>query len=156
MSEPRPDNPGVAIPPPLIYVVGFLIGLALGKLVPLTALPHRVAWPLGFVFLAAWVVTWAGALPLFVRARTPLSTVKPVTNLITSGIYTLTRNPLYVGWTFLYLAVAVFTSAWWALALLAPVAVIVDRFVVRREEQYLERTFGDQYRDYKGRVRRWL
>ena len=132
MSEIKPDNPGVAIPPPLIFVAGFLIGLALGKLYPLPVMPSRIAVPLGLLFLAAWIATWAGALPLFVRKRTPVSTVKPVTSLITSGIYNVTRNPLYVGCTFLYLAVMVFTNAGWALIMLVPVAIIVDRFVVQK------------------------
>lgn len=144
------------MPPPLIYVGGFVIGWAIGKLVPMPALPHRVGWPLAFIFLAAFIVTWAGALPLFVRAKTPISPAQPATRLITSGIFSLTRNPLYLGWIFLYLAVAAFMSAWWAIVLLVPAAVIVDRLVVSKEERYLERRFGDEYRSYKQRVRRWL
>jgi len=156
MTERKLDSAGVAVPPPPIYIAGFLVGLALGRLWPLAAIPHRVALTLGLILLAAWLATWAAALPLFARSKTPLSTAKPVASLITSGIYTVTRNPLYVGWTFLYLGVAILVSAWWAIAMLVPVAVVVDCFVVRREEQYLERRFGDQYRDYKQRVRRWL
>jgi len=152
----KPDDAGVVIPPPLIYVAGFSIGLVLSRLYPLHAIPSRVAVPLGLLFLAAWIATWAGALPQFVRTKTPLSTRKPVTSLITSGIYNVTRNPLYVGWTFLYLAITVFTSAGWALIMLVPVAIVVDWLVVRKEEQYLERKFSDEYRDYKKRVRRWL
>jgi protein-S-isoprenylcysteine O-methyltransferase Ste14 len=66
----------------------------------------------------------------------------------------VTRNPMYVGMAFLYVAFAF--GVMWALAFLPAVLLIVDRFVIAREEPYLEAKFGRAYRDYKARARRWL
>ncbi len=61
---------------------------------------------------------------------------------------------MYLGMCFLYIALAL--GVIWALALLPAVVLIVDRFVIAREEPYLERKFGQAYRDYRARTRRWL
>jgi protein-S-isoprenylcysteine O-methyltransferase Ste14 len=151
------DSAGVATPPPLVYLAGFVLGLGLDTLVPIPAvLPQRFALPIGLILILAWLVTWVAALPRFAQAKTPLSTRKPVQALITSGIFGVTRNPLYIGWTCLYLGAATLLNAWWAIVLLVPVAIIIDRAVVRKEEDYLERRFGSVYLDYKRKVRRWL
>ena len=93
---------------------------------------------------------------LFRRAGTSMVPMNPATVLVTSGPYRLTRNPMYLGMAFLYVALAFAFGVIWALALLPAVIVMVDRFVIAREEPYLERKFGQAYHDYKARVRRWL
>jgi protein-S-isoprenylcysteine O-methyltransferase Ste14 len=80
----------------------------------------------------------------------------PTTALVTSGPYRFTRNPMYLGMAFLYVAFAFGFGVMWAMALLPVVILVVDRFVIAREEPYLERKFGQRYRDYKARVRRWI
>jgi protein-S-isoprenylcysteine O-methyltransferase Ste14 len=82
--------------------------------------------------------------------------MKPDTALVTSGPYRFTRNPMYLGMAFLYVGFAFAFGVIWALAFLPAVIVVVDRFVIAREEPYLERNFGQAYRDYKARVRRWV
>jgi protein-S-isoprenylcysteine O-methyltransferase Ste14 len=63
---------------------------------------------------------------------------------------------MYVGWVAVYLGATLLTSALWPLLLLPAVVFVMGRRVIALEEAYLERTFGDQYRAYKARVRRWL
>jgi protein-S-isoprenylcysteine O-methyltransferase Ste14 len=63
---------------------------------------------------------------------------------------------MYVGMAVLYAALALSLGVIWALAVLPLVIIAVDRLVIAREEPYLERKFGDQYREYKSRVRRWI
>jgi protein-S-isoprenylcysteine O-methyltransferase Ste14 len=82
--------------------------------------------------------------------------MNPTTALVTSGPYRFTRNPMYLGMSFLYIAFAFAFGVIWALAFLPAVIVMVDRFVIAREEPYLEQKFGQSYRAYKARVRRWL
>jgi protein-S-isoprenylcysteine O-methyltransferase Ste14 len=106
--------------------------------------------------VAAWLALDGAAMLSFRRARTSMVPVKPSTALVTSGPYRLTRNPMYVGMAFLYVGFAFAFGVIWALALLPAVLVIVDRLVIAREEAYLERKFGQDYRDYQARVRRWL
>lgn len=92
----------------------------------------------------------------FRRAKTSMVPMKPTTALVTSGPYRLTRNPMYLGMAVLYVALALALGVIWALAVLPFVIFAVDRLVIAREEPYLERKFGEQYRQYKGRVRRWV
>ena len=72
------------------------------------------------------------------------------------GPYRLTRNPMYVGFALVHAGLALRRRSTWALSMLGPVLAVVDRVVIRREERYLERTFGEEYRSYAGRVSRWL
>jgi protein-S-isoprenylcysteine O-methyltransferase Ste14 len=155
MSEVR-DSAGVRFPPPLIYVAGLALGFGLNWPWPLRIMPQTAAWALGAALLVMWVVVGAAAIPLFVRAKTPLNPAKPVTSLVTSGIYRLTRNPMYLALALFYLGCAVIGNSLWALVLFVPVIAIVHVAVIGREERYLERTFGDTYREYARQVRRWL
>lgn len=156
MSVNEADRSGVRVPPPLVYVAGFLVGLALEVVVPVGALPLVVALPAGLLGAGLWLALDGSAMSLFRRAGTSMVPMKPTTALVTSGPYRMTRNPMYVGMACLYVGLALALGVIWALALLPVVLVAVDRLVIAREERYLGAKFGDEYREYKRRVRRWL
>ena len=159
MSAPVPtaeDSAGVMFPPPFIYLIGLVLGLIISRYFPARIVPAPIILPAGIVLLTAWAALSAPALASFFRARTPLNPRKPTAALVTSGVFRITRNPLYLGLVALYLAIAVFANSLWALALIIPVVAVVNFAVVAREERYLERKFGREYTDYKQRVRRWL
>jgi protein-S-isoprenylcysteine O-methyltransferase Ste14 len=101
-------------------------------------------------------VLFAAGVRNFSRAETPLPTNQPARVLVTTGIYRWTRNPVYLGFFLLYGGIGVAALSPWSLILLLPLVVTIRYGVVAREEAYLERRFGDAYRDYKARVRRWL
>ncbi|HEX6004877.1 MAG TPA: isoprenylcysteine carboxylmethyltransferase family protein [Burkholderiales bacterium] len=94
----------------------------------------------------------------FRRAHTTVSPLKPeaVSSLVTSGVYRLTRNPMYLGLCLALLAWAWFLSS--AFALLGPVAFVlyIDRFQIVPEERALSRIFGQAFSNYKATVRRWI
>ena len=90
------------------------------------------------------------------KAGTPIRTDRPVPRLVTDGPFRYTRNPGYLGLTMLYAGIAVLRNALWAILLLPLVLYVIQRQVIGREERYLERTFGEEYRAYKAQVRRWL
>lgn len=144
------------VPPPLIYVAGFLVGVALELAFPIGPLPPAVAVLAAIVGAALWLALDATAMRLFVRAGTSIPPMKPSTALVTSGPYALSRNPMYLGMAFLYAGLALALGVIWALAMLPVVLVAVDRLVIAREERYLEARFGSDYLGYKGRVRRWI
>ncbi|MGH2982213.1 MAG: methyltransferase family protein [Solirubrobacterales bacterium] len=150
------DSSGVRIPPPLIYIAGFALGIGLEAAFPISGLPSALALLAGLAGGAIWLVLDGAAMLRFHRARTSMVPVKPTTALVVSGPYRLTRNPMYVGMAFLYAGLALALGMIWSLALLPVVLLIVDRQVIAREERYLEAKFGDEYREYKKRVRRWL
>lgn len=152
----QPDNAGVRFPPPFIYLLGLLLAWPLKRFVPLH-IPLGVArWPLAAVLLLGWLALFFMALPMFRKARTPVSPVQPTTALMTSGIYSRTRNPLYLGLALFYLMVTAIAQSGWMLILLVPVVLVIRFAVIAAEERYLDRRFGQEYLDYKQRVRRWL
>ena len=92
----------------------------------------------------------------FARSATPVPTNEPTRALVTTGIHGWSRNPIYLGLFLLYAGIGIAAQSPWALMLTLPLAITIRYGVVAREEAYLERRFGDAYRDYKARVRRWL
>ena len=145
--------------PPLLYVASLLLGLGLDRLLPLplhlpAAVPIR--WAAGGALILIGLAIMATGTRNFSRAATPYRSNQPVRALVTTGIHGWSRNPIYVGMFLVYTGLGLGTRSPWALLLLLPLAITVRGVVVGREEAYLERHFGDAYRDYKERVRRWL
>ena len=150
------DTSGVRIPPPVFYVAGFLIGVALELAFPIDGPPPAFAVVGALVGGALWLALDGAAMLFFRRAGTSMVPMNPTTALVTSGPYRFTRNPMYLGMAFLYIALALALGVIWALPFLPVVIAAVDRLVIAREEPYLEARFGEEYRAYKRRVRRWL
>ena len=90
------------------------------------------------------------------RAGTNIRPDQPTLALASDGPFRFTRNPLYIAVTGLYLGIALLVNALWPLVLLIPVLAVLRWGVVGREERYLEAKFGEPYRAYKARVRRWI
>jgi protein-S-isoprenylcysteine O-methyltransferase Ste14 len=96
------------------------------------------------------------AVRAFRNAGTNVETPKPATTLVTSGIYARSRNPMYVALALLFAGTAVLADSGWLALLLLPFLGVLRVGVIAREERYLERKFGEPYRAYRARVRRWL
>ena len=150
------DNPGIRVPPPLLYLLALLLGLLLDRRAHIPFLPRGVArvlgWPLvgGGMALAAWFIrTMRGA-------DTTIRTDKPVSSLVQNGPFRYSRNPGYVALTMIYAGIAVRRNTLWAILFLPLVLYVIQREVIEREERYLERTFGEEYVNYKAQVRRWI
>mgnify|MGYP003394278804 CR=1 FL=1 len=154
------ESSGVIAPPPLIYAVGLALGLALNWLAPLPLWPagatRALRWTVGGVLFIAAGLFAAWAMLRFARAGTPIPTWRPTTALVVEGPYRFTRNPIYVALSLAHAALGIAFDNPWILGLLAPVLAVIRFGVIAREEAYLERRFGDDYRRFKGRVRRWL
>lgn len=158
MNSPRRDNPGVLAPPPLIFLGFLLIGWGIGHLAnePSMGLATNVRRGLAFAFVIAGLVTEMTALGGFRRVGTSPEPWKPTTALVTGGLYRFSRNPIYIGFTLIYVGFAFAMDSWAALALLLPCLVVIDRAVVLREEAYLAGKFGAEWDAYASKVRRWL
>lgn len=152
------DNPGVLAPPPLIYLAFLLAGFGLGQLVgePSLGLETGLRRGLAFVLVIAGLILDGAAAGHFRRLGTPPEPWKPTTALATEGLYRLSRNPIYVGFAVSYLGFGIAMDSPLALVMLAPCLIVIDRFVIVREERYLEAKFGAAYAEYRSRVRRWL
>lgn len=155
MSEVK-ATAGIPFPPPLIYVAGLLLAVPLEIVFPTGGLPLAVTIAgavLGIGLGAA--LDWDAA-KRFMRAGTPAIPFQPTQALVLTGPYRFTRNPMYLGMAALYVGLAFAFGLLWAFAILPFVILIIDRMVIAREEPYLERLFGEEYREYKQRVRRWI
>lgn len=152
------DTPGVIAPPPLLYAGALVAGLALDFLlirVP-TGIPAGLRFGLAGLLIVAGIGLAVGALRRFRRAGTHVEPWRPSTAIVTDGVYAYTRNPMYVGMALLYGAIAIAADSVITLVFLVPLLVTVHYGVVRREERYLEAKFGDPYRRYRQKVRRWI
>jgi protein-S-isoprenylcysteine O-methyltransferase Ste14 len=159
MENELRDNPGLIAPPPLIYAVALVIALILHALYPVRLvrfLPRvtRVVLGCSLAGLALTLATFA--IRAMMRAHTSIDPSQPTTALVVEGPFRLTRNPLYLSQTLLYAGISILVNTLWSMLLLPVILVAMRKGVIDREEQYLERKFGEQYLRYKARVRRWI
>src|SRR6266700_6698843 len=155
--DDRADAAQVIIRPPLAWGLAVIAGLALNWLVPLPFLPADLpaGWLGAMVFvLALALVAWA--IITITRAGSNVPTNLPTTTIVESGPYRFTRNPIYLGMFLGLMGLAIAFDNLWLMIMLVPFALVIRYAVVAREEAYLERKFGDVYRGYCVRVRRWL
>ena len=152
------DHAGVTVPPVLTIVPPLVAGLLLHFLLaPLGFFPewwigHAVGWPLvvAGVLLLAWSVRTMS------RAGIDPDPNEPTTAIVATGPYALSRNPIYISFNVAYVGIAFMVNTVWPIAVLPVGIALLYYGVIARDESYLERVFGDEYRQYKARVRRWV
>lgn len=160
MSSTAPlSSPGIRFPPPLLFLGGILFGWLIDwrwHALPLSAVHAAPLAALGGLLVGLGVVLALWGVATFRGAKTAIVPFHPASQLVTSGPYRFTRNPMYTGMTLVHLGASALLNSAWPLILL-PVALLVVRLrVMAREEAYLAGAFGAEYDAYKARVRRWL
>jgi len=156
MESTNDDHPGVSFPAPLLLAVGFALGVLIQHFTRAIAVPRPLRILVGAPFQIGAMAVNAWAALLFWRFRTSFIPNRASSALIVHGPFRFTRNPVYIALTVLYIGMALCTGYLWALLFLPPALLLIRFYVIGREEQYLERRFGDAYREYKARVRRWI
>jgi len=152
------DRAKIIAPPPLIG----LACIAAGFLAR-----HFCPWPIfivhtGFETLIGVCLVIMGASIIFTARKqfiahgTDLNPYRPTAAIVTSGVYALSRNPIYIAFLLVVIAFAFFANSWWFLVSAALLFLILNLGVVNCEEQYLAEKFGDTYNAYRQRVRRWI
>jgi protein-S-isoprenylcysteine O-methyltransferase Ste14 len=151
------DTANVIIRPPIAWALAVLAGLTLQWVVSLPFMPASVPAGLvgGMVFVLA-LALFAWAIATITRAGSNVPTNLPTTTIVETGPYRFTRNPIYLGMFLGLVGLAIAFDSLWLLVMLGPFTLAIRYGVVAREEVYLERRFGDAYRQYRARVRRWL
>ena len=150
------DKPGIWLPPPVVYLIAIGIGIWLNRQWPIASLPRTVGYALGAVFIVISLVIILPSVLRFRRASTPFNVHKAASALVTDGPYRFSRNPGYVALTLFYLGISSLLHNSWLFVLVVPVLLVMDLWVVRREEHHLDALFREEYRRYKTTVRRWL
>lgn len=149
------DNAGVIVRPPVLYVAALAAMLVLRWLWRLPIFGGAVFWPgLALVTFAVGLLIWGRR--TLVAGGTNVDPSLPSTVVITSGPYRFSRNPLYLGLAAAYLGLTLALDTWWGIIVLVVVLIVMHQGVIQREERYLERKFGDGYRQYRAAVRRYL
>lgn len=146
----------ILAPPPLLFFVTLAAGLWVSRVAPAARLPHAIAWPLAAAATLASVGLAAWALRSFRRVAAPVLPYRETNALATDGPFRFSRNPLYFSLVLLHFACALWWNSLWALAFVPVLMLALHVLVIRPEERYLEARFGDAYRGYRARVRRWI
>jgi protein-S-isoprenylcysteine O-methyltransferase Ste14 len=149
-------GPGIIVPPPAIYFTGFLFAYALNRFYPLPMFGATLSIFLGLAAIVSSSVLGLWSLLKFWRAKTNPFPHKPSSFLVMGGPYRVTRNPMYLSLTLFYIGLGFLLGISWTFIVLPFIIFIMNTYLIRKEESYLESRFGERYRAYKQQVRRWL
>lgn len=156
MAQADAEHTGVVMPPPVIYALAFALVLVLDRLWPVAIVDHAAAWWTGIILLALGVATNGWGVYTLHRGNTTFHPNHPASRLITAGPFRFSRNPLYIGVNLAFIGLVFLVDSLWGLLVLVPVLLVMHYGVIRREEQHLAARFGDEFRQYRSRVRRYL
>ena len=153
----KKNHAGVIAPPPLLLLAFVVAGFGLDAWLPAPISLDflQQSW-LGGCFIGAGLVIFALSSTEFIKAGTPLPPYKPTTTIVNVGPYRFSRNPIYLSMVLFQAGLGLSFGGLWVLTLLVPFLLIIDYYVIRREERYLEARFSKEYLPYKASVRRWL
>lgn len=157
-DDAPPIHPLMRVPVPWVFALGYLAGLGLQALIPMRAPSHttRIAYWAGLALVSIGVVLALWCLSIFRRRHTTTVPFGQSSELVTWGPYRLSRNPMYVSLTLIYVGETGILAQMWPLVTLIPVILYVNGVVIPYEESRLRETFGAAYDEYRGRVRRWI
>ena len=152
------DRPSSFPWPPVLLLAGIAAAIALGGLLPLPwpGLDDTAARMVGLGIGAGGIVLMAWAIWTMVQARTTLKPHQGAERLVTTGPFVRFRNPIYLADVMILLGIAELTKNIWFVIAAALFGVLVTWLAILPEERHLESRFGDDYRAYKQRSRRWI
>ncbi|MBI2737235.1 MAG: isoprenylcysteine carboxylmethyltransferase family protein [Rhodospirillales bacterium] len=150
------DSADVKILPPIVLAVALGLGIPIGILLPTRLLPVEVAFPLGLGFVAFSVFLVFAALHELKKKRTAFDVRKPTSAIAQTGVFRVTRNPIYLSMMLLYVGLSLLVNSPWMLLLAIPTGSALCLAAIKPEERYLETKFGDSYRAYRAAVPRWI
>jgi len=158
MTNPTDDDrPNTLHWPPVLYMVAAIAAVLIdraGMTWPMAPSPALTS--LGWGLAAAGVAVAIAGVVQFKVIGTPVDPTGKAQALATGGIYSLTRNPMYLGAVVMFAGLALALKSVGLLMVTAPLAVALYWLAIRREEAYLQRRFGAAYEDYRQRVGRWI
>jgi protein-S-isoprenylcysteine O-methyltransferase Ste14 len=145
--------------PALIYILAIAGGIALTVIYPLPWIEgplHDILFAVGWLLVAAGIALDATAIRALIRAKTTIMPTGTADHLVTSGPFSFTRNPIYLGNTTLTIGIGLIAGSLWFLIAALLAAFLTQAVTIVHEEKYLKARFGKKYLDYAHRVRRWI
>ena len=152
MTKERPRK----IVPPFWMLACMALAWLLNRYVPLAPLPFAFVPLLGRSLAALGLLCALWPLLQFFAARTGIVPFSEARTLVTGGLYRVTRNPMYLGLTLMLAGYGLMLGSVGALLPVPLFPWIIQKRFIEGEERFLEAAFGEEYRDYRRRVRRWL
>lgn len=149
-------KPYFILPAPLVYLAFFLVAWGLSEIWSLPLASNPWTWFFGWMAIDASVLLMIWTAWLMLWRKTTLNPYGKPQQLVTEGPFRVTRNPIYVADTLLYIGAALLFADIWPWVFLPVVIIAVSIGVIRHEERLLVEHFGDDYRQYMAKVRRWL
>ena len=152
------DRPNISpmVHPPIVALMFIVIAYFLGRFVPLPFAAPVILRYIGLAMTFVGFLLGFGAFIEFRKAHTTLDPHGSVKQLVTSGIYRFTRNPIYLGFLLMVIGLPLNSGLYWGIVLAPFYILMMNRLIIQHEESYLERKFGKAYTSYTSRVRRWL
>lgn len=150
------NNPTARIQPAIVVFVFVILALLLGRTTTiLPRAPQFLSW-LGLALSALGLGLGLLALREFKRMKTFAKSKSSAMNLVTTGVYSYTRNPVNLGFLLILIGLPLTGGNYWGLALMPMFIVAMNSLIIQPEEAQLEKKFKGEYTAYKSRVRRWI
>lgn len=147
---------GVKYPPPIVQLIWIIIGFTIQKYYPINLGLNQMVQYLGLPIIGIGISLLLHIHQKFKNANTNIKPWKPTTNIITTGIYAYSRNPIYLAFNFFSIGFGIFYNNVWVMLSIIPSMTFIYFIAIKKEEKYLENIFGDEYLEYKKSVRRWI
>lgn len=156
LKDDKTDHADVIMRPPFIYGLAIILALAIHYLTPLAWQAFEAREKTGWAILTIGIGLIIASARLFIKRKQNPNPLEPTEEIYQDGLYAISRNPIYVGFSLIMISLSLLLDNFWIIILLLPTLVIMTYGVIMREEAYLEDKFGDEYRRYKNKVRRWF
>ena len=144
------------IMPPTWMLIAIIAMLVLNFLLPVAKIIPALWNFTGFIFVISGITLNLLADRAFQRAGTTVKPYQESSNLVTGGVFQISRNPMYLGMVLILIGVAVLLRSLSPLLIVIPFAILIDQIYIRVEEQMLMEKFGAKWQAYKAQTRRWL
>jgi protein-S-isoprenylcysteine O-methyltransferase Ste14 len=157
MAEEQ-DHPNISpmVHPPVVALMFIVLAYFLGRFVTLPFVAPAILQYIGLAMTFVGFLLGIGAFIEFRKGRTTLDPHGSARNLVTSGIYRFTRNPIYLGFLLMVIGLPLNSGLYWGVLMAPFYVLLMNRLIIEHEEAYLEKKFGKTYTSYKFHVRRWL
>jgi protein-S-isoprenylcysteine O-methyltransferase Ste14 len=152
------DRPNISpmVHPPVVALMFIVIAYFLGRFFPLPFSAPAILRYIGLALSFVGFLLGIGAFIEFRKARTTLDPHGSAKQLVTSGIYRFSRNPIYLGFLLMVIGLPLNSGLYWGIVLAPFYVLMMNRLIIQHEESYLARKFGKTFTGYTSRVRRWL
>ncbi len=150
------DNAGIITHPPVFYVAASVIGLGLDYMWPISMGYDSLRITGAVIIFCLSLVFVVGGFNKFRQNEEDFNVHSSTEKILSSGVFGFSRNPLYLSLLLLIISIGLYFDKVWLLIICVPLILVINKMVIEKEEAYLESKFGDEYHDYKKKVRRWI